>query len=94
MHESIYGKFREALVQHVKTLKTGDGTLEGVSHGPLQNAMQYERVKGFFAEVKAQELKIAIGGEIEPSDGYFITPTIIDNPPEESRIVEEEPFGR
>ncbi|KAH6707919.1 Aldehyde/histidinol dehydrogenase [Leptodontidium sp. MPI-SDFR-AT-0119] len=93
VHESIYGKFREALVQHVKTLKTGDGTLEGVSHGPLQNAMQYERVKGFFAEVKAQELKIAIGGEIEPSDGYFITPTIIDNPPEESRIVEEEPFG-
>jgi acyl-CoA reductase-like NAD-dependent aldehyde dehydrogenase len=27
------------------------------------------------------------------SKGYFITPTIIDNPPETSRIVTEEPFG-
>ena len=34
------------------------------------------------------------GGTL-PDDGkgYFITPTIIDNPPEDSRIVTEEPFG-
>lgn len=25
--------------------------------------------------------------------GFFIQPTIIDNPPEESRIVQDEPFG-
>jgi acyl-CoA reductase-like NAD-dependent aldehyde dehydrogenase len=29
----------------------------------------------------------------ETSKGYFIEPAIIDNPPEDSRIVVEEPFG-
>jgi acyl-CoA reductase-like NAD-dependent aldehyde dehydrogenase len=27
------------------------------------------------------------------SDGYFITPTIIDNPKDDSKLVTEEPFG-
>lgn len=29
----------------------------------------------------------------ESTKGYFITPSIIDNPPDSSRIVREEPFG-
>jgi acyl-CoA reductase-like NAD-dependent aldehyde dehydrogenase len=33
------------------------------------------------------------GSASSTSDGYFITPSIIDNPPEDSRIVQEEPFG-
>lgn len=33
------------------------------------------------------------GSATESSAGYFITPSIIDNPPEDSRIVQEEPFG-
>ena len=33
------------------------------------------------------------GGIREASNGYFITPAIIDNPPDDSRIVTEEPFG-
>ena len=36
---------------------------------------------------------MAVGGKVEPSSGYFITPTVIDRPPEDSRIVVEEPFG-
>ncbi|KAF9884532.1 hypothetical protein FE257_001477 [Aspergillus nanangensis] len=35
----------------------------------------------------------ALGGTIEHSAGYFIHPTIIDNPPETSRVVQEEPFA-
>jgi acyl-CoA reductase-like NAD-dependent aldehyde dehydrogenase len=26
--------------------------------------------------------------------GYFVTPTIISNPPDDSRIVVKEPFGK
>lgn len=30
---------------------------------------------------------------MNPTKGFFIKPTIIDNPPNDSRIVQEEPFG-
>jgi acyl-CoA reductase-like NAD-dependent aldehyde dehydrogenase len=94
VHESIFEQFKEALVRHVKGYKVGDGSRQGVSHGPIQNSMQYERVKTFFNDIKTQGWKVAIGGEIEEAQGYFITPTIIDRPPEKSRIVVEEPFGK
>ena len=47
-----------------------------------------------YDEVEKRGWKTALAGEAgESRDGYFITPAIIDNPPEESRIVVEEPFG-
>ncbi|KAF4954252.1 hypothetical protein FSARC_12189 [Fusarium sarcochroum] len=95
VHESIYDKFRDAVVKHVKNYKLGDGSAEGTSHGPVQNEMQYNRVKTFFEDIEKQGWKVATGGNFDPSpkNGYYITPTVIDNPPEDSRIVVEEPFG-
>jgi acyl-CoA reductase-like NAD-dependent aldehyde dehydrogenase len=55
--------------------------------------MQYARVKGFFSDIEREEWNIAVGGINPTGPGYFITPTIIDRPAENSRIVEEEPFG-
>lgn len=72
----------------------GDGSQPGISHGPLQNTMQYSRVKTFFDDIEKQGWKVATGGKIEASNGYMIAPTIIDRPPEDSRIVVEEPFGQ
>lgn len=56
--------------------------------------MQYDRVCGFFDDIEKQGYKVAVGGKsTESTGGYFINPTIIDNPDENSRIVVEEPFG-
>ncbi|KAF0645745.1 hypothetical protein FPSE5266_00232 [Fusarium pseudograminearum] len=95
VHESIYEKFRDAVVKQVKNYKLGDGSKEVTSHGPVQNEMQYNRVKTFFEDIEKQGWKVATGGKFdpEPKNGYYITPTVIDNPPEDSRIVVEEPFG-
>jgi acyl-CoA reductase-like NAD-dependent aldehyde dehydrogenase len=40
VHESIYDKFLDAMVEFTKTIKTGDGMEEGIMVGPLQNSMQ------------------------------------------------------
>ncbi|KAK2743782.1 hypothetical protein FQN57_004719 [Myotisia sp. PD_48] len=94
VHESIYDKFRDAMVKAVKGYNFGNGCEAGVSHGPVQNAMQFERVKGFFADIEKEKWNVATGGaaDVKPA-GYFVEPTIIDNPPRDSRIVTEEPFG-
>lgn len=94
VHEAIYEEFRDAMVAYTKTLQVGDGFKDGVFLGPVQNSMQYERVSGIFDDVEKQGYKIAVGGKIDTkSGGYFITPTIVDNPSDDSRIVVEEPFG-
>ncbi|KAF5549195.1 aldehyde dehydrogenase [Fusarium mexicanum] len=93
VHQSIYPQFKEALVKYVKSYTLGDGSKGGVTHGPLQNAPQFKRVKGFFEDIEKEGWNFAVGGKIESSEGYFVTPTIIDVPPETSRIVVEEPFG-
>ncbi|RDW69905.1 hypothetical protein BP5796_08302 [Coleophoma crateriformis] len=94
IHEKIYDEFRDAMVAFTKTIKTGNGFEPDVMVGPLQNSMQYEKVKDLYAEIGKCSWKTAFGGEIqEAAQGYFITPAIIDNPPDDSRIVTEEPFG-
>lgn len=40
VHENIYDRFRDAIVEFAKTIKTGDGFEDGVLVGPLQNSMQ------------------------------------------------------
>ncbi|MCJ1368759.1 hypothetical protein MMC16_007905 [Acarospora aff. strigata] len=94
VHESIYPQFLSAMVEHTKTLKVGPGLEPDVFFGPVQNSMQYEKMKTLFSDIGKEGWKPAIGGTLPDSGkGYFITPTIIDNPPEDSRIVTEEPFG-
>ncbi|CZT09635.1 related to aldehyde dehydrogenase (NAD+), mitochondrial [Rhynchosporium graminicola] len=93
IHKSIYRPFLEALIRHAKTLQVGDGFAPDTFCGPIQNSMQYERVKGFFSEIEKEKWNVACGGKMEKTNGYFITPTIIDNPADDARIVTEEPFG-
>ncbi|XMA09575.1 hypothetical protein WAI453_002366 [Rhynchosporium graminicola] len=93
IHSSIYEAFRNAMVAYTKTMKVGEGFEEGVFLGPVQNKMQYDKVQGLFDDVEKNGMNIAIGGKTPDSKGYFINPTIIDNPDESSRIVVEEPFG-
>lgn len=95
VHESIYRPFVDAMIKFTKTLKVGASNEEGVILGPIQNKMQYDKVADIFADTKAQGYKFAHGdSEISKTGGYFVQPTIIDNPPTDSRIIQEEPFGK
>ena len=93
VHESIHDKFRDAMVKFTKTLKIGEGNEEDVFLGPVQNSMQYEKVKTFFSDIEKEKWNVAVGGKNDDKPGYFINPTIIDQPADDSRIAMEEPFG-
>jgi len=93
VHEDIYEPFLKAMVEFTKTLKVGDGAEEGTFLGPVQNSMQYEKVKTFFTDIEKSGQKVAVGGVNEDKPGYFITPTLIDRPAEDSKLAVEEPFG-
>jgi acyl-CoA reductase-like NAD-dependent aldehyde dehydrogenase len=93
VHEKIFEEFKAAMIKATLSLKVGEGNEPGVFLGPIQNQMQYDRVKSLFERVKEDRFDIAVGGDVPAGKGYFVNPTIVDRPPESSRLVVEEPFG-
>jgi acyl-CoA reductase-like NAD-dependent aldehyde dehydrogenase len=93
VHESVYGGLRDRLVGIAKAVKVGDGGEQGTVLGPIQNKRQYERVLGLLEDARASGLTLIQGADVPGGGGYFIPVTIVDNPPESARVVQEEAFG-
>jgi acyl-CoA reductase-like NAD-dependent aldehyde dehydrogenase len=93
VHADIYDVFSRAIVDYARTVKVGNGAENGTMLGPLQNRMQFQKVHDLIASAKKDGLRFLLGGEAPQGPGYFVPVTIIDNPPEDSRVVVEEAFG-
>ena len=93
IHDDIYDELRDELVEYARTVKVGDGSQQGVQLGPIQNRMQFEKVKDLLADARANGLDAVLGGEVSDGTGFFVPVTIYDNPPDDSRVVREEAFG-
>jgi acyl-CoA reductase-like NAD-dependent aldehyde dehydrogenase len=93
IHEDIYEPLTQAIVAYARTVKIGDGLDPTSQLGPVQNAVQFKRLKELLADIRANGQRILLGGEVEEQQGYFFPITLVDNPPDDSRIVVEEPFG-
>lgn len=94
VHEDVYDRVLAALVAYAATVKVGDGALADTQLGPIQNAPQYAKVREYFDDCRDNGYRFAIGGSIDTDmAGWFVPVTLVDNPPESSRIVQEEPFG-
>lgn len=93
VHESIYEDFSRELVAYARTVEIGNGADPGVGLGPIQNRMQYERVKDLIADAHRTGVKFLLGGNVPEGKGYFIPVCILDNPPDDARSVTEEAFG-
>ena len=92
VHESVYDEICEELVNIAKNTVVDDGSKQGTKLGPLQNKMQYEKVKGFLDDARKNGNIIA-GGKAMDRPGYFIEPTIVRDIKESSKLVDEEQFG-
>ena len=92
IHADIYDQLRDRLHQLAKELPVGDGAEQGNRYGPVQNEPQYRRVRALLDDARAKGLTLLEGGPV-PDVGYFVPLTLVDNPPEDSRVVVEEAFG-
>lgn len=92
VHEDIYDEMCAALAGIASSVKTGPAS-ESPDFGPVHNKMQYERVCELAETAKADGATFLTGGEPMPGPGYFFPVTIVRDIPEDSRLVQEEPFG-
>ena len=92
VHNDIYDAFLNELAKLAQAVPMGDGSQQGTALGPIQNKPQYDRVRGLLADCEANGYRL-LQGEAPEGNGFFVPVTLVDNPPEGSRIVQEEQFG-
>ncbi|MBF6371178.1 aldehyde dehydrogenase family protein, partial [Nocardia puris] len=87
---SRYDEILDALVEHVRTLKTGDPNDPSVTFGPLISERQRERVESYIAKGKAEGARLVLGGG-RPAGldrGWFVEPTIFADVDNKSTIAQ------
>ncbi|MEV6417194.1 aminobutyraldehyde dehydrogenase [Kribbella sp. NPDC051718] len=96
VHESRHDAFVDALSSWARdNAKPGLADDEDALFGPLNNAMQLERVRGFLAR-KPAHASVVLGGERSGgalADGFFHDATIVTGLRQDDEMIQDEVFG-
>lgn len=103
IERSIYPKFRDAFVERVKTLKTGDPNEDDTNIGALVSSAHREKVLGYINLAVKEGGTVLCGGALSSSEqeqlsarcrnGFFLKPTVIEGLLPDCRTQQEEIFG-
>ncbi|CDN57587.1 Phenylacetaldehyde dehydrogenase(PAD) (plasmid) [Neorhizobium galegae bv. officinalis bv. officinalis str. HAMBI 1141] len=94
VHEDIYEDVCRELTSFAATVKVGDGLSEDSVLGPVQNRMQYQKVKDLVEDAKRRGGRILIGGDSDDNaPGNFYPVTLVADLNNGDRLVDEEQFG-
>jgi betaine-aldehyde dehydrogenase len=93
VQEGIHDEFVAALAAYAKDhARTGSPSDPGVMFGPLNNAVQFERVSGIIDQLP-DHANIELGGNRQGDTGYFLEATIVSNLRQQDSAVQNEIFG-
>ena len=95
LHEKIYDRFLERLIDRARRIRIGDPTDPKTEMGPLATKGQLERIERHLARSTEMGARILTGGG-KPEGfarGYYYSPTIVACDHQGFPIVEHELFG-
>ncbi len=93
VHESIAQDFARGLAERMAALKVGRGTEPDTDVGPLIDDRQRTKVAELVDDAVARGARVLLGGERIDGHGYFFSPTVITDVPDDARVLSEEIFG-
>jgi len=93
VQSGVYDAFADKLAKAVSEFKLGDGTKEGITHGPLINEGAASDVAAMVDDALANGGKALIGGKRSDLGACFYEPTILTNVNDSMRVFREEIFG-
>ncbi|MEU7168591.1 aldehyde dehydrogenase family protein [Streptomyces morookaense] len=96
VHADQYAEAVRLAAETVAKYVPGDPADPGVRLGPVVNAEQRERVRGYIAKGVEEGARIVIGGKDAPEGlekGYFVRPTVFADVTPQMTIAQEEIFG-
>jgi betaine-aldehyde dehydrogenase len=90
--KDVYDDVVSGLATEAEGFKTGDTFDPDTVLGPVNSERQRERVEGFLTDVP-KGAEIVQGGSRPDLPGYFLEATVVSNPPQDSRMIQQEIFG-
>ncbi|MFS8056568.1 aldehyde dehydrogenase family protein [Rhizobium sp. BR 317] len=93
VHDSIYEDVCRGLADYASRIIVGDGLDESSILGPVQNEMQYNKVRELVDDARARGGRILTGGAPMDRPGYFYPITLVADVDHGVRLVDEEQFG-
>ena len=90
VHRSIYDEFKQAYVDKVSNLVTGDPANEDTFIGPMISESEAERLQNWIARAKEEGGTILCGGKRK---GAMLEATVMENVPKACDASAEEAFG-
>lgn len=97
LHEKIYDRFMNMLVDRTKKLRLGDGLKGDTDVGPVINEQQRKSIHQYVEIGVREGAELVLGGKVASgdglNDGWFYQPTIFSGVLPEMRIAREEIFG-
>lgn len=92
-HRKVYEKLVEGIRGEIDKMVMGPGLEAETTLGPLVSAEHLERVSGYI-DIGRQEGATIVSGTLpQPSEGYFVNPTMIVGAAPDMRVSREEIFG-
>ncbi|WP_456786491.1 gamma-aminobutyraldehyde dehydrogenase [Cellulomonas sp. P5_C5] len=92
VHASVHDDFVAALAEAAKGQRTGVPSDPDVAFGPVNNALQLERVTGFLDRLP-DHASILAGGHRVGDVGYFVEATVVAGLKQDDEAVQDEIFG-
>ena len=93
VEEGARDEFVAGLVKYSQGLKVGSGLEAGIQMGPLANPRRVSAMQEITEDAVKRGATLATGGERIGSIGNFFKPTVLLDPPLDSSVFNNEPFG-
>ena len=93
VQDKVYGEFTKAFAEKASALKVGNGMDADNQMGPLANSRRIDMMTALVADAKAKGAKVLAGGARLGNSGYYWPLTVLADPPDDARVMREEPFG-
>ena len=87
-----YNDFLALLAEKVQEIATTGGPEEEILFGPVNNANQLERVKGFISRTPSHA-RVVTGGSQVDRPGYFHQATVVADLKQDDEMIQNEIFG-
>ncbi|MCC6195074.1 MAG: NAD-dependent succinate-semialdehyde dehydrogenase [Burkholderiales bacterium] len=91
--DKVYDAFMARLIDRAKAIKVGPGLDPETKMGPLAHERRVPAMLEFVEDASARGARIELGGGRIGDRGYFFSPTVISNAPDDSKVMTQEPFG-